>query len=121
MPKNAETLAAQSWGSVESGNYDQLLMKIGMIGSEEMSFGHQSQQELKASGIQFYNSMIPQIKSVVCDSTVVKNLSDATAKDIILTVAPLIGQGIPTALAIAVAAIAVKQALMKLCGEPLQG
>jgi hypothetical protein len=119
--QHENTELVQLWDLAEKEGLSPVLAMVGTLDPDRAFAGGESTESLIEFGIQFFNNAVPAIKKAVCENDAVKQLSEATAKDLLPYVLGLLKLEFATAIATALAVIVVKQCLKGACGKPLSG
>lgn len=105
--------------SLAENDPDAIYHKMAMRSPDYADYGSPDLQEIRRRAKEVFDKHLPKIRKELCETKMIDQLSDASAKDIVLLLAVALGDGKPTALLTMVAAIAVKLALQGLCGKEL--
>lgn len=108
----------QYWSLIEN-DPDTIYHKLVIRSPDYADFGSLDVVEIRRRAKTIFDKHVPKIRKELCETKMIDQLSEASAKDIVLPLAVALGGGKPTALLTMVAAIAVKLALQGLCGKEL--
>lgn len=113
-----ESKVAENWSLVQR-DQDAILYKIAAFAPDQANFGTLGLDEIRIVAKRTYDGYVPKIQKELCDTKLIKELSETSAKDFIIPLATALGDGKSTALLVLIATLAVKLALQGFCGREL--